>query len=349
MASLPQKNSVRILGIETSCDDTGVAIVAAQSDGSCTIVSNIVHSQDHTRTGGVVPEVAARHHANAIMPTIEKALAEAQCTLQEIDAIAVTRGPGLIACLLVGVETAKAIAFAAGKPIVGVNHMEAHVASTFVEHPHIEFPAVVLLASGGHTMLVHMKDRNTYERIGNTRDDAAGEAFDKVAKMLGLPYPGGPQIAALASQGNRHAIVFPRPMIATDDLDFSFAGLKTAVSYHIRDHQPATEQNRADIAASFQESVVSVLVEKTRLAAQQYNARTVILGGGVSANAELRSRLQSTVETGDVRVVVPSPGLFTDNGAMIAVAAAPRALRSDFDEWKNVIADPNLRIGAPGK
>jgi N6-L-threonylcarbamoyladenine synthase len=338
---------MRILGIESSCDDTGVAVVDAAQDGSCTIVSNIITGQDHTRTGGVVPEVAARHHANAIIPTVEQALHEAGCTIADIDAIAVTRGPGLIACLLVGVETAKGIAVAAGKPIIGVNHMEAHVASTFVEHPHIAFPAVVLLASGGHTMLVHMTDRNAYKRIGNTRDDAAGEAFDKVAKMLGLPYPGGPQIAQLAARGgNPYAYSFPRPMIGADNFDFSFAGLKTAVLYHLRDHPPASESDRADVAASFQESVVSVLVEKTRAAARKYVARTVILGGGVSANVELRGRLQSTLQKEGAQVVVPSPGLFTDNGAMIAVAAAPRALRGEFDEWAAIRVDSNLRIGS---
>lgn len=336
---------MRILGIESSCDDTGVAVVDVARDGSCTIVSNVIATQDHARTGGVVPEVAARHHAEAIIPTIDRSLTEAKCTMDDIDAIAVTRGPGLIACLLVGVETAKAIAVAHNKPLVGVNHMEGHVTSTFVEHPHVQFPAMVLLASGGHTMLVHMKDRTSYERIGNTRDDAAGEAFDKVAKMLGLPYPGGPQIARRALQGDPHKYQFPRPMVHDHNYDFSFAGLKTAVLYHIRDHQPVTEQDTADIAASFQESAVSVLVEKTRKAAVEYGARTVILGGGVSANTELRTRLMKTFAATQTQVVVPSPGLFTDNGAMIAVAAAPRVLAGDFDDPYAIRVNPNLRIG----
>jgi N6-L-threonylcarbamoyladenine synthase len=265
--------------------------------------------------------------------------------MNEIDAVAVTRGPGLIACLLVGVETAKAIAVGHNKPIIGVNHMEGHVVSTFVEHPHVQFPAMVLLASGGHTMLVHMKDRTTYERIGNTRDDAAGEAFDKVAKMLGMPWPGGPQIAKAAVQGDAHKYKFPRPMVHDHSYDFSFAGLKTSVLYHIRDHQPVSEQDRADIAASFQESVVSVLVEKTRKAAAEYGARTVILGGGVSANKELRGRLATAFDPEKTQVVVPSPGLFTDNGAMIAVAAATRALKGDFDEPNTIRVNPNLRLG----
>jgi len=342
-----EKTFFRILGIESSCDDTGVAVIdAARADGACTVVSNIIASQDHVRTGGVVPEVAARRHARVIMPTVQKALDTAGCTMDDIDAIAVTRGPGLIACLLVGVETAKALAVSCGKPIIGVNHMEAHVASSFVEHPHIQFPAIVLLASGGHTMLVHMKDRHTYERIGNTRDDAAGEAFDKVARMLGLPYPGGPEISRLAVQGDAKKYRFPRPMSNTGDFDFSFAGLKTAVLYHIRDHQPVSDQDRADIAASFQESVVSVLVQKTFAATKQYAARTVILGGGVSANAALRARLHSVIGSESVTVVVPSPGLFTDNGAMIAVAAAPRVIAQDFDRPETIVVNPNLRIGA---
>lgn len=336
----------RILGIESSCDDTGVAVVDAHADGRVDVRSNVVSGQDHVRTGGVVPEVAARHHAEAIVPTLQRALSDAQTSLDEIDVLAVTRGPGMIGCLLVGVETARTIAAARSIPVIGVNHMEAHIASTFVDHPHVEFPAVALLASGGHTMLVGVAAQRQYRLIGNTRDDAAGEAFDKVAKMLGLPYPGGPAIAQLAEHGDPHAYPFPTPMLAADNFDFSFAGLKTAILYHIRDHQPLTAQDKADIAASFQECVVQVLVAKTLRAASVHDARTVILGGGVSANAMLRARLQEVMQETrpNTVVVVPSPGLFTDNGAMIAVAAAPRALAGQFDDWRVITIDPQLTL-----
>lgn len=338
--------SMRILGIESSCDDTGVAVVDVADDGVCTIVSNIITAQNHVETGGVVPEVAARHHADNIIPTIDQALEEAGCTLAEISTIAVTRGPGLIACLLVGVETAKALAATTGIPIIGVNHMAAHIASTFVEHPHVAFPAVALLASGGHTMLVGMPEPSQYHLIGETRDDAVGEAFDKVAKMIGLPYPGGPEISRLAEGGNPHAHDFPRPMKDSDDFDFSFAGLKTSVLYHVRDNSPLSDQARADIAASFQEAAVEVLVSKTLQASHKHDARTVILGGGVSANRVLQERLKSVFakERPQTQVIIPSPGLFTDNGAMIAVAAAPRALAKDFDDWKAIEINPKLRL-----
>jgi N6-L-threonylcarbamoyladenine synthase len=335
-----------ILGIESSCDDTGAAVVEAQADGRFTVRANVIRGQDHTRTGGVVPEVAARHHATAILPAIDEALATAGVRIDQIDAIAVTHGPGLIACLLVGVETARTLAASRNIPLLGVNHMAGHIASTFVEHPTIAFPAVVLLASGGHTMLVGMQRAGHYFLIGETRDDAAGEAFDKVAKMLDLPYPGGPQIATLAPAGNPQAHAFPWPMIDSEDFDFSFAGLKTAVLYHLRDHPPRTEQDRADVAASFQEAVVQVLVSKTLAAAKLHNAKTIILGGGVSANRALQDRLTAVAaaDLPDVQVVIPSPGLFTDNGAMIAIAAAPRALAGDFDDWQNLGVNPKLRL-----
>lgn len=335
-----------IVGIESSCDDTGVAVVVAAPDGSVEVKSNIITPQDHTATSGVVPELAARHHANAIVPTVRQALDKAGVTLKDIDAIAVTKGPGLIACLLVGVETAKALAVTNNIPIIGVNHMEAHIASTFVEHPHVQFPGIAALVSGGHTLLVGMKDRNDFFLIGTTRDDAAGEAFDKVATMLGLPYPGGPEIARTAESGNPHAINFPRPMLDSEDFDFSFAGLKTAVRYFIRDNGPLTPQLTADIAADVQESIIEVVVSKTIRAAALHHAKTIILGGGVSANKALQQRLQETAATvlPEVEVVIPSPGLFTDNGAMIAIAAAPRVLQNDFDHWNNIQVNPKLKL-----
>ncbi len=339
---------MNILGIETSCDDTGVAVVEASADGSFVVRSNNITPQDHRATGGVVPEVAARHHATAIIPTLDRALDEAHVTIEQIDAIAVTRGPGLIACLLVGVETAKTISVTRHIPIIGVNHMAGHIASTFVEQPSIHFPVVVLLASGGHTMLVGMRGPNDYFLIGTTRDDAAGEAFDKVAKMLGLSYPGGPEIARLAAHGDPHAVTVPTPMIDSDNFDFSFSGLKTSVLYHIRDHQPLTDEHRADIAASVQQAIVDVLVSKTLRAATLHHAATIILGGGVSANAALRDQLtqQCGAVLPYVRVVVPTPGLFTDNGAMIAIAAAARALQHDFDDPHAIRVDPNLKLTA---
>ncbi len=337
---------MKILGIESSCDDTGVAVVEAHKDGTFKILSNIIASQDHVKTGGVVPEIAARHHASAIYPTVDQALEEAGITRKEIAAIGVTKGPGLMPCLLTGVEAARTISALNNIPIIGINHMAAHIASTFVEHPHMHFPAVALLVSGGHTMMVGMKKRDDYFLIGTTRDDAAGEAFDKVAKMLGLPYPGGPEISRVAEKGDPLKYHFPRPMINSGDFDFSFSGLKTAVLYHIRDNQPITEQDKADIAASFQESVVQVIMTKVRSAVREYNAKTVILGGGVSANTELRRRLKKVMgeERADIDVLVPSPGLFTDNGAMIAVAAGPRALKGDFDDWREIPVNPRLKL-----
>jgi N6-L-threonylcarbamoyladenine synthase len=333
-----------ILGIESSCDDTGVAVVRANADGSFEILANEIAAQDHVRTGGVVPEVAARRHAANLLPTLDVALEKARLEMDDIEMIAVTTTPGLISCLQVGIESAKTLAVAHKKPIIGVHHMRAHIASTFAEHPHVQFPAVVLLASGGHTMIVRMNDAEQYEILGQTRDDAAGEAFDKIAKMLGLPYPGGPEIARIAAgdgngdvPGNPKAFEFPRPMLSDASYEFSFAGLKTSVLYTIRDLggvSALTQQQKADIAASVQEAIVDVLVKKTVRAAIESNAQSIILGGGVSANAELRTRLADLSAEGvpHTDVIVPSPGLFTDNGAMIAIAAAPRALRGEFDD-----------------
>lgn len=337
---------MHIIGIETSCDDTGVAVVDGRPDGTVSILSNCITPQDHNATGGVVPNIAAQHHAAAIIPTLELALKEVHCQISNIDCIAVTVGPGLMPCLCVGVTFAKKLSAAHNIPIIGVNHMEGHIASTFATHPHVNFPAVVLLASGGHTMLVNMERVGSYDLIGETRDDAAGEAFDKVARMLGLPYPGGAPLARLAEHGDPHAIVFPRPMLHDDNFDFSFSGLKTSVLYHIRDHEPLLENDRANIAAGFQEAVVDVLVRKTIAAAREYVAQTIIFGGGVSANRALQKRLRETAaqELPETHVIIPSPGLFTDNGAMIAIAAAPRALRGDFDDACNIIANPNLRL-----
>ncbi len=330
-------DSVLILGIESSFDDTGVSVVRAFSDGRFEILSNELAGQDHVRTGGAVPELAARHHAENILPTLQQALQVAAVQPAEIDVIAVTTTPGMIACLQVGIETAKTLSVSWQKPIIGVHHMKAHIASTFAEHPHVAFPAVVLLASGAHTMLVRMDSAEEYALLGQTRDDAAGEAFDKIARMLGLPYPGGPEIARLAKQGDPAAFAFPRPMLHEPGFEFSFAGLKTSILYAIRDLgglEALSQQQVSDIAASAQQAIIDVLVKKTMQAVKQENAKTVILGGGVSANVALRGQLQTAVsEVGHSCVlIVPSPGLFTDNGAMIAIAAAPQALRKEYDD-----------------
>lgn len=342
---------MNILGIETSCDDTGVAVVEARADGRCKILANVVVKQNHVATGGVVPETAARHHAVAITPALSAACRQARLTICDIDCVAVTRGPGLIPCLLVGVEAAKTLALTRHLPIIGVNHLAAHIAATYWNHPRLDLPALVLLVSGGHTMLVVMNKRNEQRVIGSTCDDAAGEAFDKVAKMLGLPYPGGPQIARLARRGNPRAIPFPRPMIHSGDFNFSFAGLKTAVLYYIRRREQQqkkllTATQKTDIAASFQESVIEVLLTKTLAAATQHGARTVILAGGVSANQHLRAQLRKVVTASipDAIVLTPAPKLFTDNGAMVALAAAPHALKKDFDSWRQIKANPNLSL-----
>lgn len=341
--------SVLILGIESSFDDTGVSVVRAFSDGRFEILSNELALQDHVKTGGAVPELAARRHGENIVPTIQRALSESAVTPADIDVIAVTTTPGMIACLQVGIETARTLAVSWSKPLIGVHHMKAHIASTFAEHPHVAFPAVVLLASGAHTMLVRMDSAEQYALLGQTRDDAAGEAFDKIARMLGLPYPGGPEIARLAEGGDPAAFAFPRPMAHETGFEFSFAGLKTSILYAIRDLgglEALSQQQISDIAASAQQAIIDVLVKKTMRAVKQENAKTVILGGGVSANVALRTQLEAAVLTVgyDCVLIVPSPGLFTDNGAMIAIAAAPRALRKEYDDPFSLTPVPRTSI-----
>ena len=341
--------SVLILGIESSFDDTGVSVVRAFSDGRFDILSNELAGQDHVGTGGAVPELAARRHGENIMPTLERALQVAGVQPADIDVIAVTTTPGMIACLQVGIETARTLAVSWEKPIIGVHHMKAHIASTFAEHPQIAFPAVVLLASGAHTMLVRMDSAEEYALLGQTRDDAAGEAFDKIARMLGLPYPGGPEIARLAESGDSAAFAFPRPMLREPGFEFSFAGLKTSILYVIRDLgglEVLSSQQISDIAASSQQAIIDVLVKKTIAAVKQENAKTVILGGGVSANVGLRTQLDAAVSAvgHDCACIVPSPGLFTDNGAMIAIAAAPRALRREYDDPFSLTPVPRTPI-----
>jgi N6-L-threonylcarbamoyladenine synthase len=309
----------RILGIDTSCDDTSIAIV----DGT-TILSNVVASQVdvHHRYGGVVPELACRKHIEAIGPVYRAALDEAAVTLADLDVIAVTRGPGLIGALLVGLSFAKSLAYASGKPLIPVNHLEGHICSAFLEAPDLAWPFVCLVVSGGHTDLYACEGPGAYRLLGETRDDAAGEAFDKVSKLLGLGYPGGPVIDRLAPQGDSKAVHFPRAYLEKDSLDFSFSGIKTAVLHYVRKH-PSTPV--ADLAASFQQAVVDVLVDKTLSAAGQCSASRVVVTGGVAANSQLRGEMQKACAEAGLQLVIPHPRLCTDNGAMIATAAHWRA------------------------
>ena len=306
----------RILGIDTSCDDTSIAIVA---DGP-TILSNVVASQVdiHHRYGGVVPELACRKHIEAIGPVYQSALDEAGLMLADLDAVAVTQGPGLIGALLVGLSFAKSLAYAAGKPLIPVNHLEGHICSAFLEAPDLACPFVCLVVSGGHTDLYHCEAPGSYRILGQTRDDAAGEAFDKVSKLLGLGYPGGPVIDRLARAGEPQAIRFPRAYLERDSLDFSFSGIKTAVLHYVRKHTPTSV---VDLAASFQQAVVDVLVAKTLAAARRCEASRVVVTGGVAANSQLRREMHAACAEAGLQLVIPHPRLCTDNGAMIAAAA----------------------------
>jgi len=330
--------TVQILGIETSCDETAAAVVA---DGR-RVRSSVVSSQVdlHARYGGVVPEIASRAHVEIVNDVIEQALVEAGVTLRDIDAVAAVHGPGLAGALLVGVSAAKAIALAIDRPYVGVNHHEAHMYAALLEDPGLEPPFVTLVVSGGHTLLIAMDDHGKYRVLGRTVDDAAGEAFDKVARFLGLGYPGGPAIDRLARQGDPKAIAFPRPML-DDGNDFSFSGLKTAVVLYMRKHPDAEV---ADVAASFQAAVVDVLVTKLLRVAEQTEMQTIVIGGGVAANSALRERLVEEGETSGLRIMLPSIGLCTDNAAMVASVAWWR-LAADGPTSLAGGAYPSLRIG----
>jgi N6-L-threonylcarbamoyladenine synthase len=326
-----------ILGIETSCDETAAALVMGGTD----VVSSVVSTQIdlHAQYGGVVPEIASRAHLDMLNPIIARAIVEAGVDERRIDAVACTVGPGLIGALLVGVSAAKALALAWDVPFIGVNHHEAHLYSAFLEDPSLQFPLVVLLVSGGHTMIIEMRDHGQYRLIGRTIDDAAGEAFDKVARFLGLGYPGGPAIDREARQGDPEAIAFPRAMLH-EGYDVSFSGLKTAVMNHVRKHP---EVSSVDVAASFQAAVVDVLVAKTRRAARDVGAKGLVLAGGVAANSLLRERvLQACIDDG-MQAFLPSREMCTDNAAMIASAGWFR-LRSDGPTSLAVGAFPNLRL-----
>ncbi|MFZ2681793.1 MAG: tRNA (adenosine(37)-N6)-threonylcarbamoyltransferase complex transferase subunit TsaD [Patescibacteria group bacterium] len=336
---------MRILAIESSCDETAVAILTGEGE-VLTLEKSIVRSQIelHETYGGVVPEVAAREHLQLMVPSLHQALASVLDG--EVDLIAVTAGPGLAPALRVGVETAKALAWAWNKPLVGVCHLEGHMYAPWLGESVPMFPALALIVSGGHTELVLMKAHGQFERLGETLDDAAGEAFDKVAKMLGLGYPGGPKVAQLAESGNAKAFDFPRAMLDKDNLVFSFAGLKTSVLYTLRKHEDQLNDPKfkADIAASFQEAVVDVLVKKTLRAIGQVKPASVILAGGVAANLALRARLDEACSSVDVPLFVPEFQYAMDNAAMIAVAGYFRALQGDFIDPVLLQADPNMDI-----
>jgi N6-L-threonylcarbamoyladenine synthase len=321
---------MRVLGIETSCDETGIALVEVEGKATPRLLAQALHSQVemHADYGGVVPELASRDHIRRVLPLTREVLASAGAAIETIDVVAYTRGPGLAGALLVGAGVASALAAALGKPALGVHHLEGHLLSPFLSADPPAFPFVALLVSGGHTQLLEVHDVGAYHLLGDTIDDAAGEAFDKSAKLLGLGYPGGPALARLAEFGDPEAYELPRPLLQRDSLDFSFAGLKTAVRTHaLRLEGSSCEQPRADLAASTQEAIVDVLVRKTMAALERTRLSRLVVAGGVGANALLRSRLRQECAKRQARVHFPELALCTDNGAMIALAAAMRLQR----------------------
>jgi len=357
------KKIMKILSIETSCDETAAAVIV-----NGTIKSNIIASQVklHAKFGGVVPEVAAREHLMAIIPTIDLALKTAKTNLEDLDYIAVTQGPGLATSLMVGIDTAKALGAALDIPVIPINHLEAHIYANFVKPLTIArsvatkqsydrsprafgardgniFPSLILIVSGGHTLLVQMRDHGQYHILGETVDDAAGEAFDKTAKMLGLGYPGGPALSKLAKSGNPTAFNFPRPMLNSANFEFSFSGLKTAVLYKIMEHETWNMKQKADIAASVQAAIVDVLIAKLEKAIQRYHPKTIMLGGGVAANELLRQRFKFQASRFKIHCSIPALEYCTDNAAMIGLAAYHRLIRKK-PQTKNFSAQPNLSL-----
>ncbi len=334
---------IYILAIESSCDETAAAVVKNGRD----VLSNVIYSQIalHTEYGGVVPEIASRKHIEKINQVIEQALSEAGKKLPEMTAIAVTYGPGLVGPLLVGVSAAKAVSFATGIPLVGVHHIEGHISANFIENKELEPPFVCLVVSGGHSHLVVVKDYGTYEIIGRTRDDAAGEAFDKVARAIGLGYPGGPKIDKVSKEGNPEAIYFPRAKVGDAEYDFSFSGLKSAVLNYLNSCQMKGEPvNTADVAASFQKAVIDVLTEHSMAAVKEYGYRKFAIAGGVASNSALRAAFEQACRKEGIVFYHPSPIYCTDNAAMIGTAAYyeyRKGVRHGFD----LNAVPNLRLG----
>lgn len=329
-----------ILGIETSCDETAVAVVKNGTNMLANIISSQIDS--HKRFGGVVPEIASRQHVEQITVVLEEAFQQANVTWEDIDAIAVTEGPGLVGALLVGVNAAKALAFAKGKPLIGVHHIAGHIYANRLE-TEFEFPLLALIVSGGHTELVLMREHGTYELIGETLDDAAGEAYDKIARSIDLPYPGGPHIDRLAHEG-KDEIDFPRAWLEENKYDFSFSGLKSAVINYIHNKKQRGEKViKENIAASFQASVVDVLTEKTYKAAIQYDVKQVIVAGGVAANKGLRTSITDRFSNTAIPVFIPPIQLCTDNAAMIAAAASVQFTRKEFSSW-DLNGKPSLSL-----
>lgn len=338
-----EKKDTLILAIESSCDETAASVVKNGRE----ILSNIISSQIalHTLYGGVVPEIASRKHIEKINQVIEEALKQAQVTLEDIDAVGVTYGPGLVGALLVGVAEAKAIAYAAKKPLVGVHHIEGHIAANYIEHPDLEPPFLCLVVSGGHTHLVHVEDYGKFKIIGRTRDDAAGEAFDKVARAICLGYPGGPKIDKVSREGNPEAIVFPRAHIEEAPYDFSFSGVKSAVLNYINGcKMKGEEYSQADIAASFQKAVTDVLVGNAMHAVEEYGDRKFAIAGGVASNSALRAAMAEACKEKGVEFYYPSPIYCTDNAAMIGVAAYYEFMNGTRHGW-DLNAVPNLKLG----
>ena len=338
-----EKKDITILAIESSCDETAAAVVR----NGRTVLSSVIATQIaiHTLYGGVVPEIASRKHMEHINQVIEEALKEADLSLEDMDAIAVTYGPGLVGALLVGVAEAKAIAYAADKPLVGVHHIEGHIAANYIEHPDLEPPFLCLVVSGGHTHLVVVKDYNQFEMIGRTRDDAAGEAFDKVARSIGLGYPGGPKIDKAAKNGNPHAIAFPHAKVEGAPYDFSFSGLKSAVLNYLNHAKMTGEEVRPeDLAASFQAAAVDVLVEHAIRGAKEFGYDKLAMAGGVASNSELRRRMKEACDKEGIRLYYPSPVFCTDNAAMIGAAGYYEYCRGTRSGW-DLNAVPSLKLG----
>lgn len=337
------EKDIKILAIESSCDETAAAVVVNGRE----ILSNIIASQIdiHTKFGGVVPEVASRKHVEAVSAVVAEAMEKAGLSFADLDAVAVTYGPGLVGALLVGLQYAKALAYAIKKPLIGVNHIEGHISANFIAHKELEPPFVCLVVSGGHSFIVYMKDYGEFEVIGQTRDDAAGEAFDKVARAIGLGYPGGPKIDKISKQGNENAIKFPRANFHEESLDFSFSGLKSSVLNYLNKMKMTGEEiNTADVAASFQKALVDVLVDNAMKTCWIKAVDKIVIAGGVASNSALRQSLQISGEKNGVEVLFPPPVLCTDNAAMIGSAAYYELKKGNIASL-SLNAVPNLKLG----
>ena len=342
MGSEYNLEKILTLGIESSCDETSAAVI---EDGR-NVLSNVISTQIpiHQKFGGVVPEIASRKHVVNILPVIDQAIRDAKIELENLNQIAVANGPGLVGALLVGVSAAKSLAFALNIPLIGVNHLEGHIFANFLSHQNLEPPFLSLVVSGGHTALIHVKNYNDFELLGQTRDDAAGEAFDKIARVMNLPYPGGPEIDRLAREGNEFAIDFPHALESEGNFEFSFSGLKSAVINYLHNaEQKGIELNRADVAASFQRAVVEVLIEKSIDATKKLDLNKIVLAGGVAANSSLESKLRRECESREIQFFYPSKILCTDNAAMIACRGFYKSRAGEFSTL-DLDAEPAMQF-----